>query len=393
MDSLQTPDAEFRQTFPLGEKLPAQFSAYFIGQAYLAPLTHNAKLGVPMHNVTFEPGCRNNWHSHTGGQILVCTAGRGFYQERGKAARALRPGDVEEIAPDVVHWHGAAPDSWFSHIAVECHPETNKNTWYEPVDDVQYRAAVGDARSEAPAGAIRNAVAASFRSTDPELAEVFSNFADHEIADHVRLDARSRALVTLACLLARGAHATYATYLPEASRQGLTPLEIRETVYHAVPYVGMAVAAEFLKATNAFLQNQGVRLPLPDQSTTTAANREAKGLALQKSIFGASIDRMRASAPSDEQHLQRALAGNCFGDHQTRSVFSAADRELLTFAMLISLGGCEPQVKGHIAGNVAVGNDRARLLDVATVLLPYNGYPRTLNAVACIDAAAPLRGE
>lgn len=134
-------ETTFRQIFPQGEKLPGQFSTYFIGQAYLAPLTQNKALNVPASNVTFEPGCRNNWHSHTGGQLLIVTAGRGYYQEEGQPARELLPGDVVEIAPDVVHWHGAAPDSWFAHLAIECNPQNNKATWLGPVDDKQYAAA------------------------------------------------------------------------------------------------------------------------------------------------------------------------------------------------------------------------------------------------------------
>ena len=98
--------------FPVGDKLPEQFSKYFIGQAWLAPLTDDKRLNAPVSNVTFSPGCRNNWHSHTGGQLLIAVGGRGYYQEKGRPARALLPGDIVEIAPDVVHWHGAAPDSW-----------------------------------------------------------------------------------------------------------------------------------------------------------------------------------------------------------------------------------------------------------------------------------------
>lgn len=127
--------------FPIGDKLPEMFSQYFIGQAYLAPLTQNKELNCPIANVTFEPGCRNNWHSHTGGQILVIVGGKGYYQEKGQPARLLQSGDVVEIAPDVIHWHGAAPDSWFSHLAIEANPQTNKNTWLEAVDDKQYEEA------------------------------------------------------------------------------------------------------------------------------------------------------------------------------------------------------------------------------------------------------------
>lgn len=127
--------------FPTGKPNVA-YEQYFSGRSWLAPLTSMKELNVPVSNVTFEPGCRNNWHSHTGGQVLVCVGGEGYYQEKGKPARRLKAGDVVEIAPDVVHWHGAAPDSWFSHLAVECNPQTNKNTWLSPVTDEEYAEAV-----------------------------------------------------------------------------------------------------------------------------------------------------------------------------------------------------------------------------------------------------------
>ena len=132
---------EFNPMFGMGAPNEA-YARYFIGNSYLNPLTNPAEAGVGLANVTFEPGCRNNWHSHTGGQLLVCVGGEGYYQEKGKPARRLKAGDVVEIAPDVVHWHGAAPDSWFSHLAVECNPQTNKNTWLSPVTDEEYAEAV-----------------------------------------------------------------------------------------------------------------------------------------------------------------------------------------------------------------------------------------------------------
>jgi len=124
--------------FPIGQPNNA-FAQYFIGQSYLAPLSTQQ---VGIFNVTFEPGCRNNWHVHHaekgGGQILVCVAGRGYYQEWGKEAQVLHPGDVVNIPVGVKHWHGAAPDSWFSHLAVEVPGENGRNEWLEAVDDVTY---------------------------------------------------------------------------------------------------------------------------------------------------------------------------------------------------------------------------------------------------------------
>ena len=126
--------------FPMGDKNEA-FAQYFVGQSYLNMLTTQ---GVAIGNVTFEPGCRNNWHIHHaksgGGQILLCTAGRGYYQTWGEEPRELHPGDVVIIPPEVKHWHGAAPDSWFAHLAVEVPGEETSNEWLEAVSDEAYGA-------------------------------------------------------------------------------------------------------------------------------------------------------------------------------------------------------------------------------------------------------------
>ncbi|RZK40023.1 MAG: cupin domain-containing protein [Pedobacter sp.] len=123
--------------FPVGEENTA-YAQYFTGKSWNAPLTSNKDLNVPVNNITFEPGCRNNWHSHTGGQVLIAVGGIGYYQERGKAAVRMKPGDVAEIGQNVEHWHGAAPDSWFSHLAITGNPQTNKNTWLQQVTDREY---------------------------------------------------------------------------------------------------------------------------------------------------------------------------------------------------------------------------------------------------------------
>lgn len=125
----------FNAIFPVGEKNEA-YAKYFVGQSYLNMLSTQ---GVNIGNVTFEPGCRNNWHiHHKGGQILLVTAGHGYYQEWGKPIQELKPGDVVNIPPEVKHWHGAAPDSWFTHLAVEVPAEGATNEWLEAVSDEDY---------------------------------------------------------------------------------------------------------------------------------------------------------------------------------------------------------------------------------------------------------------
>lgn len=124
--------------FPVGEKNDA-FAKYFIGQSYLAPVSTSQ---VPVYNITFEPACRNNWHIHHakngGGQMLICVAGRGWYQEYGKEPRELHPGDIVNIPAEVKHWHGAAKDTWFQHLAVEVPGEETGTEWCEPVGDEEY---------------------------------------------------------------------------------------------------------------------------------------------------------------------------------------------------------------------------------------------------------------
>ena len=128
--------------FPIGAPNDG-FAPYFSGKSYLAPLS-TTQVGI--FNVTFEPGCRNNWHIHHaktgGGQILICVAGKGYYQEWGKAPQELHPGDVVNIPPEVKHWHGAAPDCWFSHLAIEVPGEETANEWLEPVDETDYTNAI-----------------------------------------------------------------------------------------------------------------------------------------------------------------------------------------------------------------------------------------------------------
>ncbi|OCG20945.1 cupin [Gilliamella sp. wkB108] len=128
--------------FGIGE-LNKAYAQYFIGNSFLKPLTDPTKISLFLANVTFEPGCRNNWHIHHatqgGGQILLCTAGSGWYQEEGKAAVSLEPGSVIVIPPEVKHWHGAKADSWFSHIAIEVPGKNLRNEWCEPVSEEAYQ--------------------------------------------------------------------------------------------------------------------------------------------------------------------------------------------------------------------------------------------------------------
>jgi 4-carboxymuconolactone decarboxylase len=222
--------------------------------------------------------------------------------------------------------------------------------------------------------------------TDPELIEIVDNFAFDEVLGEAGLDDRTRLMVQLASLIACQALGEYRVMLGAALTVGVTPVEAKEIVYQAVPYVGMGRVFDFLHPTNDVLAERGIGLPLPGQSTTTPETRAEKGLAVQKAVVGAeAVEALHRAASDDEAHIQRLLSANCFGDYVARAGIDLCTRELLTFAMLVSLGGCEPQVRGHVAANLRVGNDRRRLIDVLTQLLPFIGYPRTLNALRVVD--------
>jgi len=229
-------------------------------------------------------------------------------------------------------------------------------------------------------------------TTDPELIETFDNFAFDEVLRDSKLETRTRLMVQLASIIASQALGEYRVMLGAALDIGVTPVEVKEIVYQAVPYVGMAKIFDVLQITNQVLGQRGIPLPLPGQSTTTPDTRLEQGLDVEKRIIGDDlVETLYATAPEDLRPFQRYLSANCFGDTLTRTGIDLATRELLTFSMLVSLGGCEAQAKGHVAANVRVGNDRARLIDVLTQLLPFIGYPRTLNGLKVIDDVTARR--
>lgn len=225
--------------------------------------------------------------------------------------------------------------------------------------------------------------------TDPELIELFDNFAFDEVLNYSNLDTKTRVMMILGSTIACQAQGEYRMMVNAALNVGVTPVEVKEILYQSVPYVGIAKVVDFIYLTNEILTGRGIELPLEGQSTTTMETRYEKGLEVQKTIFGEVIDKMYQDSPVNQLHIQKLLSANCFGDYYTRNGLDLKTRELLTFSILISLGGCEPQVKGHVHGNLNVGNDKQVMLEVVTQLLPYVGYPRSLNAIKCINEVIP----
>ena len=225
----------------------------------------------------------------------------------------------------------------------------------------------------------------NYRETDPEFAERFEHFAFEEVVNEEgqQLDDVTRNMAILAALLGCQGVDEFRLALPRALDQGLTPVMVKEIVYQAVDYLGIGRVLPFLNATNEILTERGVKLPLEGQATTTMENRLEKGAQAQVDIFG---DVMKDAWKKG--HINRWLADNCFGDYYTRTGLSYAQREMITFCFLAAQGGCEPQLTSHAGGNMKVVNDKDFLIRVVSQCLLYIGYPRSLNAIACVNKAA-----
>lgn len=227
-----------------------------------------------------------------------------------------------------------------------------------------------------------------YHQTDPEFAERFEHFAFDEVVNEPgqQLDDTTRYLAILATLLGCQGIEEFGAVLPRALDAGVTPVMVKETVYQAVDYLGIGRVRPFLDAVNVELTARGVALPLAGQATTTMADRLEKGAQAQAAIFGPHM-----LEAWKQGHINRWLAANCFGDYYTRTGLDLAQRELITFCFLAAQGGCEPQLTAHAGGNMNLGNDAAFLTRVVSQCLPYIGYPRSLNAIACIGKAAEAR--
>lgn len=232
-----------------------------------------------------------------------------------------------------------------------------------------------------------------FLRTDPEFIERFDNFAFDEVINQegLGLDDKTRFMAILATLLGCQGIDEFKAMLPAAMNFGVTPVEIKEITYQAVAYLGIGRVFPFLKAVNAVLEEKGVSLPLEGQAMTTTDNRREMGTQAQVDIFGENMRNFWKSGAEESKHINYWLADNCFGDYYTRTGLSYAQREMITFCFLAAQGGCEPQLISHASGNMKVGNDKAFLIRVISQCLPYIGYPRSLNALACVNKAAEIQ--
>lgn len=225
----------------------------------------------------------------------------------------------------------------------------------------------------------------NYRETDPEFAERFEQFAFDEVVNEPgqQLDEVTRYMAILATLLGCQGTEAFRLELPCALDAGITPVMAKEIVYQAVDYLGIGRVLPFLDITNEVLSSRGIALPLEGQCTTTMEDRLEKGAQAQADIFGPHMLEAWKTG-----HINRWLAANCFGDYYTRTGLTLAQREMITFCFLAAQGGCEPQLTAHAKGNMNLGNDKAFLIRVVSQCLPYIGYPRSLNAITCVNQAA-----
>ena len=230
----------------------------------------------------------------------------------------------------------------------------------------------------------------NIRETDPEFAERFEHFAFEEVPNEEgqQLDEVTRHMAILATLLGCQGIDEFRLELLRALDAGISPVMAKEIVYQAVDYLGIGRVKPFLDAANDILMGRGVSLPLEGQATTTMENRLEKGIQAQVDIFGDGMKEVWKNG-----HINRWLAANCFGDYYTRTGLDLAQREMITFCFLAAQGGCEPQLIAHAGGNMNLGNDKDFLIKVVSQCLPYIGYPRSLNAITCINKAAESRKE
>ena len=228
-------------------------------------------------------------------------------------------------------------------------------------------------------------------ATDPEFVERFANFAFDEVvaATSDQLDDRARLMCWLATCLGCQGIDEFRVLVPAALNMGVEPVTVKEIVYQAVDYLGVARVFPFLKAVNEAFEARGIQMPLEPQATTepTFESRREGGEQAQCEAFGEHMRGFHDRGNPDYPQINQWLVRNCFGDWYTRGGLTMAERELMTFCFLAAQGGCDPQLRSHVNGNVHCGNTREFLLAVASSNLPLIGYPRTLNAIAAIEAS------
>ncbi len=227
------------------------------------------------------------------------------------------------------------------------------------------------------------------KETDPELVEILDNFITNQVDSQVNIDNKIKKLTILATLITNQSHSLYEHFLVVALQDGISPVAIKEILYQTIPYVGLSKCYSFIDITNNIFDERGIDLPLPGQTTTTQKNRKDEGYNIQADHYGKEwIDQRIDDTSCDQKHVWDFISAFAFGDFYTRTGLSHKEREIITYAILISLRGCEDQLEIHIKGNLKVGNTKKDMIDVVTLLIPYIGFPRMHNALKILNKVA-----
>ena len=232
-----------------------------------------------------------------------------------------------------------------------------------------------------------------FKKTDPEFYQIITDFVYDEACKGKLLDKTERYMCILAGLMGVQGKAMFKVTVEKALEANVDPVIIKEVIYQATAYLGIGRTYEFLVIANEVFAENNIALPLKQQGTTNQDTRLEAGINKQCELFG---DHMRNVLPSSSplrKTINTWLADNCFGDYYTRKGLTNAQREMITFCYIASQGGCEPQLKAHTSANFRNGNSKEKLYAVAEAIMPYIGYPRTLNAMAAIDETAEKEGK
>lgn len=319
----------FTQPYPLGQQLPVNNN--FTGDVWLSTVSKEDSLHLPMVNVTFAPECINSWHYHMGGQVLVATAGTGYYQEKGKPARRLHAGDIVEIAPGTVHWHGADPDSWFAHLALRPNMANNETVWLQPVGEQEYREAVSN-----------SLIAVS------------------------TLTARQQAIVAIASYTGRGDLEHLPSALTEGLEAGMTVNEIKEILVQAYAYCGFPRS---LRAIQTFMQVLDKRkadgiVDVEGRTATAVKDKGDKydrGATILEKLSGVNSSHPQSGYGAFAPTIDRFLKEHLFADIFERDLLSYQDRELATVSFLAGVGNVEPMAFGHMSICLHLGITRQQL--------------------------------
>ena len=335
-------------------------------------------------------------------------AGKGWYQEEGKPAVQMLPGDVIHIPANVKHWHGAAADSWFAHLAFEVPGENTSNEWLEPVTDEEYRRLMSIVApvvlTEGSLGAMAQTKdnmnrievckqnyhtlfggeALTGQGTDPEMMDILQKFIFGEVFQTGELTLKQREMITCITLATMQTLPQLKAHAGAALNVGVTPEELREVMYLTAPFIGFPKMLNAVATVNEVFKERGISLPLEKQSMVTEETRHETGKAIQDKQYPRGVSSVMSGMPGDMgKNVEQFLTDYFFGEIYSRGALDLQTRELLGYCVLATLEA-ESQLHSHYHGNINAGNSPETLTAAVIQCLPYIGFPAAIKALRII---------